>query len=52
MRIAVADDEATTISFLTEIIQEMGHIAVPFSDGNALVNGLMRDTFDLLILDW
>lgn len=52
MRIAVADDEATTISFLTEIVQEMGHIAVPFSDGNALINGLMRDTFDLLILDW
>ena len=52
MRIAVADDEPTTIGFLTDIIQEMGHIAVPFGDGNALVNALMRDTFDLLILDW
>ena len=52
MRIVVADDEADVVSFLKEIIEEQGHVAVSYSDGNALTQALVRETFDLVILDW
>ncbi len=52
MRIVVADDEADVVSFLKEIIEEQGHVAVSHSDGNALTQALVRETFDLVILDW
>ncbi len=52
MRIAIADDDQDVISFLKSIIEEMGHVAVTFSDGNAISQSLMRETYDLLILDW
>ena len=52
MRIAVADDELDVRHFLKDIIEEQGHLAVTFSDGNALAQALTRDTFDLVILDW
>jgi DNA-binding response OmpR family regulator len=52
MRIAVADDELDVREYLKAIIEEEGHLAVAFSDGNALAQALTRDTFDLVILDW
>jgi DNA-binding response OmpR family regulator len=52
MRIAIADDEADVRAFMQSIIEELGHLAVAFSDGNALLQALARDTFDLVILDW
>jgi DNA-binding response OmpR family regulator len=52
MRIAIADDEADVIAYLKSIIDEMGHSVVTFSDGNALSQSLVRETYDLVILDW
>lgn len=52
MRIAVADDERDVTDYLKAIIEELGHLPVSFSDGNALSQALARDTFDLVILDW
>jgi DNA-binding response OmpR family regulator len=52
MRVVIADDEADVIAFLKSIVEEMGHIAVTFSDGNKLSQALVRETYDLLILDW
>jgi DNA-binding response OmpR family regulator len=52
MRIAVADDELDVREYLKNIVEEQGHLAVTFSDGNALAQALSRDTFDLVILDW
>ena len=52
MRIAIADDEADVVSFLKSIIDEMGHTSVTFSDGLAVGQSLVRETYDLLILDW
>lgn len=52
MRIAVADDELDVRVYLKTIIEEEGHLAVTFSDGNALTQALSRDTFDLVIVDW
>ncbi len=52
MRIAIADDEPDVIAFLTSIIEEMGDTVVSYGDGNMLSQALVRETFDLLILDW
>jgi DNA-binding response OmpR family regulator len=52
MRIAIADDEADVQGFLKNIVEELGHVAVTFGDGNLLSQALIRDTFDLVILDW
>ena len=52
MRIAIADDDQDVVAFLKSIVEEMGHVAVTFSDGSAISQSLMRETYDLLILDW
>jgi DNA-binding response OmpR family regulator len=52
MRIAIADDETDVQNFLKNIAEDLGHVAVTFSDGNMLSQALIRDTFDLVILDW
>ena len=52
MRIAIADDDKEIVEFLTNIAEEQGHVVVGHSDGNGLTNSLLRDTFDLVILDW
>jgi DNA-binding response OmpR family regulator len=52
MRVVIADDEQDVITFLKSIVEEQGHIAVSYSDGNLLSQALVRETFDLLILDW
>jgi DNA-binding response OmpR family regulator len=52
MRVVIADDEPDVVSFLRSIVEGQGHVAVSFSDGNLLSHALMRETFDLLILDW
>ena len=52
MRVVIADDEADVVSVLRNIIEEQGHVVVSFSDGNALSQALVRETFDLVILDW
>jgi DNA-binding response OmpR family regulator len=52
MRVAIADDDQDVVAFLKSIIEEMGHVAVTFSDGAAISQSLMRETYDLLILDW
>ncbi len=52
MRVAIADDENDVIAFMTNIIEKLGHTVVSFNDGNMLSQALIRETFDLLILDW
>lgn len=52
MRVVIADDEPDVIAFLKSIVEEPGYVAVPFGDGNTLSQALVRETFDLLILDW
>lgn len=52
MRIAVADDKADVIDFLTDIAKEQGHEAIAFTDGNMLLQALAREAFDLCIVDW
>ena len=52
MRVVIADDEPDVIAFLKSILEEMGHVVVSFNDGNLLSQAMVRETFDLLILDW
>ncbi|MGD9810685.1 MAG: response regulator transcription factor, partial [Sphingobium sp.] len=52
MRIAIADDEETIRDFLSTLLSEAGHRCLVYRDGRELVNGLQRDTFDLIIVDW
>lgn len=52
MRVALADDHQDVLDFMTSILEEMDHRVVTFPDGERLSQGLMRDTFDLVILDW
>ncbi|MEO1044301.1 MAG: response regulator transcription factor [Pseudomonadota bacterium] len=52
MRIAIADDDPEIITFLSNIIEDMGHVSVSFSDGDKLASALLRDTFDLILVDW
>lgn len=52
MRIAIADDEPDVVSFLKALVEDQGHVAAGFADGNSLSQALAQETFDLLILDW
>lgn len=52
MRIAIADDDGESIVCLEGIVERMGHIHARFSDGDRLTTALLRDTFDLVLLDW
>lgn len=52
MRIAIADDEPDVVNYLRGIAEELGHSIVSFADGNALSQSLVRETYDLVILDW
>ena len=52
MRIAIADDDREIVEFLDKIVGDLGHVTVGFNDGTALTGALLRDTFDLVILDW
>lgn len=52
MRVVIADDEADVINFLKSIIEEQGHSVVSFTDGSMLSQALVRETYDLVILDW
>ncbi len=51
-RIAIAEDDAATADFLSDIVRQAGHRAALFSAGDVLIRQLPRETFDLLILDW
>jgi DNA-binding response OmpR family regulator len=52
MRIAIADDDPEIIRFLSAIIKQIDHECVSFNNGDQLARALMRDHFDLIMLDW
>lgn len=52
MRVAIADDDSEIIEFLGAIVEEQGYVYAGYADGTSLSNALLRDTFDLIILDW
>jgi DNA-binding response OmpR family regulator len=52
MRVVIVDDHPDVVVHLKEIIEELGHDAVGFTDGEAFSDSISREIFDLVILDW
>lgn len=52
MYIAILEDEATLAEEVKSCLEQDGHVAKIFTDGEALVRDLRREVFDLFILDW
>ncbi|MEE4452816.1 response regulator transcription factor [Novosphingobium resinovorum] len=52
MRIAILEDDVALAGLVEMTLAEAGHSCEVFGDGQLLVRGLHRATYDVLILDW
>jgi len=52
MRIAVVDDDRLQLDMVERVAQELGHSCRLFETGQACLQELRRDTFDMLVVDW
>lgn len=51
VRIAVVDDDRSTLAVLTDILRSGGYEVLEFGDGEAALEGLRHAPVDLLVLD-
>jgi DNA-binding response OmpR family regulator len=52
MYIALLEDELTLAHQVEALLVDAGHTVVHFVDGHQIMRGLLKDTFDLFVLDW
>ncbi len=52
MRVFIADNDSDVVDYLKQIVEDLGHIAVGCTDSKNFTETLMREVFDLVILDW
>jgi len=52
MHIALLEDEQTLASDVQTLLTNAGHSVLHFPDGHQIMRALLKDTFDLLVLDW
>ncbi len=52
MHIALLEDEITLAHEVEALLTEAGHTVVHFVDGHLMMRGLLKDTFDMFVLDW
>ncbi len=52
MHIALLEDESTLAQEVLLLLTKAGHSVVVFADGHSILRGLLKDTFDLFVLDW
>ena len=52
MHIALLEDEPTLAQEVQSLLTGAGHTVVHFADGHSIIQGLLKDTFDLFVLDW
>lgn len=52
MRITLLEDDPLQSKLICEWLEAAGHSCQCFSDGQALINQLKRESYDLVILDW
>lgn len=52
MRIAVLEDDRDQADLLTAWLSDAGHQSQVFGDGKSLVRAYLKDSFDLVFLDW
>ncbi|PPB84413.1 response regulator receiver domain-containing protein [Mycetohabitans endofungorum] len=50
--ISVLDDGPSQAECICQTLSKAGHMCHSFSEGKAFVHPLLRQTFDLLVLDW
>lgn len=51
-RIAVLEDDPSQAKLLQTWITSQGYICRPFDRGGDILNAVLRDTYDLVVLDW
>ena len=51
-RIAVLEDDPSQARLVQTWIEQQGHLCRHFSRGTAILNAVLKDTYDLVILDW
>lgn len=52
MYIALLEDEPTLAQEVSKLLTDAGHTVSVFGNGNAMLRALLKDTFDLFVLDW
>jgi DNA-binding response OmpR family regulator len=52
MHIALLEDDATLAQDLLELLTGAAHTVKHYADGEMMMRGLLRETFDLFVLDW
>ena len=52
MRIAVLEDDTDQVELMQSWLKEVGHECQDFGSGSAFKTALLRETFDLLVVDW
>jgi DNA-binding response OmpR family regulator len=52
MHIALLEDEITLAHEVEALLIEAGHTVSHFVDGHLMMRGLLKDTFDMFVLDW
>jgi len=52
MRVFIADNDSDVVDYLKQIVKDLGHDAVGFTDSKTFTEILLREAFDLVILDW
>ncbi len=52
MRIAVLDSDASRAKLVCGTLRAAGHTCQPFANAKDLLQQLLRDSYDMLILDW
>lgn len=51
MRVFIADHGSDVVFYLRKIFEDQGYIAVGCTDNKAFTEMLLRDVYDLVILD-
>lgn len=52
MYLGLLEDDAHVAQYVRQLLEGTGHTVRIFDNGNALIQALTRDRFDLFILDW
>jgi DNA-binding response OmpR family regulator len=52
MRIAILDDDLSFLELITSLLSNAGHTCDGFAKGKEMQRILLRESYDLLILDW
>lgn len=52
MHIAILEDDAEQAKDLTDLLALAGHTVTRYADGHQILRALLKETFDLFVLDW